>query len=45
MLAGDVRCTRVHAIKDETLADGVSDRWTVLGQAYEEDERLTVRRT
>lgn len=47
MLASDVRVALGYTqSKDETLAgDGVSDQWTVLGQAFEEDERLTVRRT
>ncbi len=47
VLAGDVRVALgYNQPKDEILAGpGVQDRWTILGQAFEEDDRLTVRRT
>lgn len=46
-LAGDVRVAiGYNQPKEEVLArQGVSDLWTIAGQAYEEDDRLTVRRT
>jgi hypothetical protein len=46
-LAGDVRVALgYNQPKDEVLAGtGTIDRWTVLGQAFEEEDRLTVRRT
>lgn len=46
-LAGDVRVALgYNQSKEEVLAgEGVADLWTVVGQAYEEEERLTVRRT
>lgn len=46
-LAVDVRVALGYTrSKDEALAGpGVSDRWTVLGQTFEEDDRLTTRRT
>ena len=46
-LAGDVRVAiGFNQPKEEVLAgQGVADLWTVVGQAFEEDDRLTVRRT
>jgi hypothetical protein len=46
-LAGDVRVALGYSQpKEDVLAGpGVSDNWTVVGQAFEEDDRLTVRRT
>jgi hypothetical protein len=46
-LAGDVRVAiGSNQPKDEVLAgEGVPDLWTVVGQAYEDDGRLTARRT
>lgn len=46
-LAGDVRAALGFSqSKDEVLAGaGVADRWAVVGQAFEEDERLMVRRS
>lgn len=46
-LAGDVRAALGFAqSKDEVLAGaGVADRWAVIGQAFEEEERLLVRRS
>ncbi len=46
-LGGDVRVALgYNQPKDEVLdGPGVTDRWTVLGQAFEDDNRLTVRRT
>jgi hypothetical protein len=47
VLAADVRVAiGYNQPKDVVLAEeGVSDLWIVVGQAYEEDERLSVRRT
>lgn len=46
-LVGDARVAiGYNQSKEEVLgAQGVSDFWSVVGQAFEEDERLTVRRT
>lgn len=46
-LAGDVRVAiGYNQPKEEVLArQGVPDLWTVVGQAYEAEDRLTVRRT
>ncbi len=46
-LAADVRVALgYNQPKEEVLArQGVADLWTVVGQAYEEDDRLMVRRT
>lgn len=46
-LAGDVRVAiGYNQSKEEVLAgQGIPDLWTVVGQAFEEDNRLTVRRT
>ncbi len=46
-LAGDVRVAiGYNQHKDEALAtQGVQDLWTVVGQSFEEDDRLTVRRS
>lgn len=46
-LVADVRMTLgMHQSKDEVLAQaGVRDRWLVLGQITEEEDRLKVRRT
>ncbi|MBS0198189.1 MAG: SWIM zinc finger family protein [Planctomycetes bacterium] len=46
-LAGDVRVAiGYNQPKEEVLAgQGVSDLWTVVGQAFEEDHHLTMRRT
>lgn len=46
-LAGDVRVAiGYNQPKDEVLAgQGVPDLWTVIGHSFEEDDRLTVRRT
>jgi hypothetical protein len=46
-IAGDVRVAiGYNQPKEDVLAGhGVADLWTVVGQAFEEDERLTVRRT
>jgi hypothetical protein len=46
-LAGDVRVAiGYNQPKEEVLAQqSVADLWTVVGQAYEEDDRLTARRT
>lgn len=46
-LAGDVRVAiGYNQSKDELLAgQGVVDVWTVVGQAYEESDRLTARRS
>lgn len=46
-LAGDARVALgYNQPKDEVLAgQGIADSWVILGQAFEEDARLTVRRT
>ncbi len=46
-LAGDVRVAiGYNQPKEEVLArQGVADFWTVVGQAYEQDDRLKMRRT
>lgn len=46
-LASDVRVALGYTqSKDDALAGpGVADRWTVLGQSFEDDDRMTVRRT
>ena len=46
-LAGDVRVALgYNQPKEEVLAgQGVNDLWKVVGQSFEEDDRLTVRRT
>lgn len=46
-LAGDLRVAiGYNQPKEEVLArPGVADLWSVVGQAFEEDDRLTVRRT
>lgn len=47
VLAGDVRTALgYNQSKDEVLAgQGVQDHWSVVGQVFEEEDRLVVRRT